>query len=63
MRGIALVGLVDAILIGLALAIIGVPLVLPLMIITFFAAFVPLIGAFLVGLPQTFDREHVLGGE
>jgi predicted PurR-regulated permease PerM len=49
-RGIALVGLVDAILIGLALVIIGVPLVIPIMVITFFAAFVPLIGAFLAGL-------------
>lgn len=49
-RGIALVGLVDAILIGLALLIIGVPLVVPLMVITFFAAFVPLIGAFVAGL-------------
>lgn len=49
-RGIALVGLVDAILIGLALAIIGVPLVIPIMVITFFAAFVPLIGAFVAGL-------------
>jgi putative heme transporter len=49
-RGIALVGLVDAILIGIALAIIGVPLVVPLMVITFFAAFVPLIGAFIAGL-------------
>jgi predicted PurR-regulated permease PerM len=49
-RGIALVGLVDAIVIGLALLIIGVPLVLPLMVITFFAAFVPLLGAFVAGL-------------
>ncbi len=49
-RGIALVGLVDALLIGLALVLIGVPLVIPLMIITFFAAFVPLIGAFIAGL-------------
>jgi putative heme transporter len=49
-RGIALVGLVDAVLIGLALVIIGVPLVVPLMVITFFAAFVPLIGAFIAGL-------------
>jgi predicted PurR-regulated permease PerM len=49
-RGIALVGLVDALLIGLALVIIGVPLVVPLMVITFFAAFVPLIGAFVAGL-------------
>lgn len=50
MRGIALVGLVDALLIGLALVIIGVPLVVPLMVLTFFAAFVPLIGAFVAGL-------------
>ena len=49
-RGIALVGLVDAILIGIALVIIGVPLVLPLMLLTFIAAFLPLIGAFLAGL-------------
>jgi predicted PurR-regulated permease PerM len=49
-RGIALVGLVDALLIGLALVVIGVPLVVPLMILTFFGAFVPLIGAFLAGL-------------
>ena len=49
-RGIALVGLVDAILIGIALLIIGVPLVVPLMVLTFLAAFLPLIGAFLAGL-------------
>jgi predicted PurR-regulated permease PerM len=49
-RGIALVGLVDAVLIGLALLVIGVPLVVPLMILTFLAAFMPLIGAFLAGL-------------
>lgn len=49
-RGIALVGLVDAVLIGIALLIVGVPLVVPLMILTFFGAFMPLIGAFLAGL-------------
>jgi predicted PurR-regulated permease PerM len=49
-RGIALVGLADAILIGIALLIIGVPLVVPLMILTFIGAFLPLIGAFLAGL-------------
>jgi predicted PurR-regulated permease PerM len=49
-RGIAMVGLVDAVLIAIALLIIGVPLVVPLAIITFFAAFVPLIGAFVAGL-------------
>jgi len=49
-RGIALVGLVDAVLIGIALLVIGVPLVVPLMILTFLGAFLPLIGAFLAGL-------------
>jgi predicted PurR-regulated permease PerM len=49
-RGIALVGLVDALLIGLALVILGVPLVVPLMLLTFVGAFLPLIGAFLAGL-------------
>jgi predicted PurR-regulated permease PerM len=49
-RGIALVGLVDAVLIGLALVVIGVPLVVPLMVLTFLGAFLPLIGAFLAGL-------------
>lgn len=49
-RGIAMVGFVDAVLIALALVVIGVPLVVPLAIITFFAAFVPLIGAFIAGL-------------
>jgi len=49
-RGIAMVGLVDAILIAIGLLIIGVPLIVPLAVITFFAAFVPLIGAFVAGL-------------
>lgn len=49
-RGIALVGLADAILIGIALTVIGIPLVLPLMVLTFFGAFLPLIGAFMAGL-------------
>ena len=49
-RGIAMVGFVDAVLIAIALVVIGVPLVVPLAVITFFAAFVPLIGAFVAGL-------------
>lgn len=49
-RGIALVGLADAMLIGLALVVIGVPLVVPLMLLTFLGAFLPLIGAFVAGL-------------
>ena len=49
-RGLVLVGLADASMIGAGLAIIGVPLVGPLMLLTFLAAFVPLIGAFTAGL-------------
>ncbi len=45
----ALVGLADAIGIGAGLLVLGVPLVLPLAVITFFAAFVPIIGAFVAG--------------
>jgi len=49
LRGVSIVALVDAVLIGVALAIIGVPLVLPLMILTFLAAFIPLVGAVVAG--------------
>jgi putative heme transporter len=48
-RGVVLVATIDAIGIGLALWLIGVPLVLPLAVITFVLAFVPLIGAFVAG--------------
>lgn len=49
-RGIALIGLFDAVCIGLAIALLGVPLVLPLMLLTFIAAFVPIVGATVAGL-------------
>ena len=49
-RGIALVGLVDALLIGLALLVIGVPLVLPLMVLTFWAPSCRSSARFLAGL-------------
>ena len=49
-RGMAIVATVDSVLIGLGLAIMGVPLVLPLAVLTFMAAFFPLVGAFLAGL-------------
>ena len=48
-RGVSIVATVDAVLIGLALLIIGVPLVVPLMVLTFMGAFFPLIGALLAG--------------
>lgn len=45
----ALVGFIDAFFIGLGLWILGVPLVLPLAVLTFFGAFIPIIGAFVAG--------------
>lgn len=48
-RGIGFVATFDAIFIGVALAIIGVPLVIPLAVLTFVAAFVPYVGAFTAG--------------
>jgi predicted PurR-regulated permease PerM len=45
----ALVGFFDAFFIGIGLWILGVPLVIPLAVLTFFAAFVPIIGAFVAG--------------
>lgn len=50
MGGIALVGLFDATLIAIALWIVGTPLVIPLAVIVFFGAFIPLVGAFVSGL-------------
>jgi predicted PurR-regulated permease PerM len=49
LRGQASVGLVDAVFIGIGLAIVGVPLVIPLSFLTFVAAFLPLVGAFVAG--------------
>ena len=49
LRGQATVGLIDAVFIGIGLAIVGVPLVVPLAFLTFVAAFLPLVGAFIAG--------------
>jgi predicted PurR-regulated permease PerM len=48
-RGVLFVAVVDAVFIGLALLLIGVPLVLPLAVVTFFGAFFPLVGAIVAG--------------
>lgn len=53
MGGIAIVGVFDAVLIGIALWIVGAPLVVPLAVIVFFGAFIPLVGAFVSGLFAT----------
>ncbi|WP_228011132.1 AI-2E family transporter [Nonomuraea phyllanthi] len=49
-RGIALVGLVDAFFIGLSLWLLGVPIALPLAVLTFVGAYLPVVGAFIAGL-------------
>lgn len=49
LRGQATVGAVDAVFIGIGLAIVGVPLVIPLAFLTFVAAFLPLVGAVVAG--------------
>ncbi|MCK8678349.1 AI-2E family transporter [Streptomyces lichenis] len=48
-RSQAFVGLLDAVFIGLGLWIVGVPLVLPLAVLTFVSAFVPIVGALFAG--------------
>lgn len=45
-----LTGLIDGILIAIALLVLGVPLVLPLAVLTFLGGFFPLVGATLAGL-------------
>jgi putative heme transporter len=45
----AIVALVDAVLIGAGLLILGVPLALPLAVITFLGAFIPIVGAVIAG--------------
>jgi predicted PurR-regulated permease PerM len=49
-HGIALVALVDATLIGLTLVLVGVPLAMPLAVLTFLASFFPVVGAVTIGL-------------
>jgi len=48
-RGTAVVAAVDAVAIGIGLAIVGVPLVIPLSVLVFLLAFIPLVGATLAG--------------
>ena len=48
-QGQAVVGLADAVLIGIGLVVLGVPLALPLAVLTFFGGFIPIIGAVIVG--------------
>lgn len=45
----AIVSAIDAVLIGIALVVVGVPLAIPLAILTFLGGFIPIVGAFVVG--------------
>jgi len=49
LRGVAITGVADGVLIGGALAVLGIPAALPLGVITFFAAFFPIVGATVAG--------------
>jgi len=49
-RGTAIIAAVDAVGIGIGLAIVGVPLVIPLSVLVFLLAFVPLVGATVAGI-------------
>jgi putative heme transporter len=48
-QGVFLVATIDAVLIGAALLILGVPVAIPLIVLTFIAAFFPVVGAFVAG--------------
>ncbi len=48
-QGVFLVATIDAVLIGSALLIVGVPVAMPLIVLTFVAAFFPVVGAFVAG--------------
>jgi putative heme transporter len=48
-QGVFLVATIDAALIGAALLIVGVPVAMPLIVLTFIAAFFPIVGAFVAG--------------
>jgi predicted PurR-regulated permease PerM len=49
MRGTTVVAVIHSLVLGLALWLLGVPLVVPLMVLIFIAAFIPLIGILIVG--------------
>jgi len=50
LRGAAVLGVVEAVTIGAALLLVGGSLVVPVMVVTFLAAFVPIVGAIAAGV-------------
>lgn len=61
LAGTAVVGLVDALLIGGALAIVGNPLVIPLSLLVFAGGFFPFVGAIISGTIATLATWATLG--
>ena len=49
-QGVFIVATLDAVLIGIALLIVGVPIALPLIVLTFIAAFFPIVGSVTAGI-------------
>jgi putative heme transporter len=52
-QGVFLVATLDAMLIGVVLLIVGVPIAFPLIVLTFLAAFFPIVGSVLAGAAAT----------
>ncbi|MGH9278122.1 MAG: AI-2E family transporter [Acidimicrobiales bacterium] len=50
LRGSAMLGVIEAIIIGSTMALTGARLVVPVMVVTFLAAFVPFVGAIVAGV-------------
>jgi predicted PurR-regulated permease PerM len=50
LKGAALLGVVEATIIGVAMALVGAELALPIAVLTFAAAFVPIVGAVVAGV-------------
>jgi predicted PurR-regulated permease PerM len=50
LRGVVILGAVESLVIGLALALVGGDLVVPVMALTFVAAFLPIVGAIVAGV-------------
>lgn len=60
-RAQALVSLIDAVFIGLGIKLIGVPMALALSVLTFFAGFIPIVGAVVAGAIAVFVALASLG--
>lgn len=52
-QGVFLVATIDAVLIGIVLLVVGVPIAFPLIVLTFIAAFFPIVGSVLAGAAAT----------